>query len=154
MACRPLFSAPHLVASREQTSRLRRVLDRGQRSERRAAACAWNWRGLVWGRFGRRAEAAEEEEGAAAMNAIELSSEAAERQGEGWVQLARAGARRSRHQGEQTRRPHEFLQKTSQKSRRKCLLSVCLTHSVLDCLHIIIDCLHVWGLPFFFTFLR
>lgn len=131
MACRPLFSAPHLVASREQTSRLRRVLDRGQRSERRAAACAWNWRGLVWGRFGRRAEAAEEEEGAAAaaMNAIELSSEAAERQGEGWVQLARAGARRSRHPGEQRCRPHEFRRKHRKIKKKMCFVSLSHTRS-------------------------
>lgn len=81
MAGQPLFSSPHLVASREQTSWLRRVLD-GERKSARRAACAWkNWRGLVSGRVGMRAEAAEEEEGAApaAMNAIELSSEAAER---------------------------------------------------------------------------
>lgn len=84
MAGRPL-SVPHLVASREQqTSWLRRDLDLRRRrcsagDERRAAACSWNWKGLVWGRLGKMVEA-EEEEGtaaAAAMNAIGLNSEAA-----------------------------------------------------------------------------
>ena len=81
-----MSSVPHLVASSEaQTSWFRRDRDLARRSgadaEPRAAACAWNWRGLVW--FDAREEAAEEEEAAAAvaMNAIELNSETAARRG-------------------------------------------------------------------------